>query len=708
MAERGDDGPGGDDAPGGGRLTRRRLLAGATAAGGLGGALLYREATGPGDGDGRPGGDGGADGSGDGGTPGSEDGDDGGAGDGQVIRESVWVETDVDTDDSGTPDRVHVEVARPASTTDGERLPVIMRASPYYGDQTHSDHTPAMRYDREVELSADAEGDAGQGDEGGARTTGGTEGGTDGAVATGTPGATATDASTTAAPRDPIGPTTLERRYVPRGYVVAYASALGTHRSTGCYTAAGPPTLDALASVVDWFNGRATAYDAPAGGDVVAADWTTGTTGMVGTSANGELAIGVATTGVDGLEAVVAQAADASQYSLFRAGGTPISVVPTGNDRVADLGTWLQAGTAGRAGCDHWVERVEAGQDRVTGDYNDFWHAREMLADAGAVDAAVLITHAVDDPIVKPNQFADLYETLDAHGVPVRLWLHEGGHVTPGDPELHDLLDRWWDHWLTGADTGVMDEDPVSIVHGGLTPAEGRLGTYGAWPVPGSKPATVRFEPGGPTAGGLAVDREGADGEQGTDAGDPDPPAESLVDTSRTPAEHLVAASESAHRLRYETPPLAEPVHASGRVVPDLAVAFEEPTVVSAAVVEYGPDGDADVVTRGWADPLNRPAYGEYDSPLAYRQSLRESGPLAAGEQVRVQFPLQATDRIVEAGSRIGVVVYATDLAFTLHPPGLTEVTLSLAESSVAVPVVGGASALAEAFAEEADGARTR
>jgi len=47
-----------------------------------------------------------------------------------VIRESMWVETDTDTDNSGEPDRTHVDIARPART-ENEKLPVVMRADPY-------------------------------------------------------------------------------------------------------------------------------------------------------------------------------------------------------------------------------------------------------------------------------------------------------------------------------------------------------------------------------------------------------------------------------------------------------------------------------------------------------------------------------------------------------------------------------------------------
>ncbi|WP_135365951.1 CocE/NonD family hydrolase [Halosimplex halophilum] len=598
---------------------------------------------------------------------------------GGAVREEAWVETGVDTDDDGTPDRIHVRVSRPEATGDGERPPVIAIASPYHGEQTHGDATAEMYYDRSI---APAPDDPADGDDPTVATTAASE------------PATLGDPSGAGGPgpaHSPVGgPSALrriERRYIPQGYAVARVSSLGTARSTGCYTAAGPPTVSALESVVDWFNGRATAYDAPEGGAEVAADWTNGRTGMIGGSALGELANGTATTGVDGLETIVPQSANVGQYGLFRSNGTPVSVVPDGSEGFTDIGTWIQASNARRDDCGHWTDRVEDGQDLATGDYNDFWHERTFLADADGVDCSVLIAHAVDDPIVKPNNAADWYETLAARDVPLKLWLYEGGHRGPAGEAWERTLDRWWARWLKDEDTGVMDEDPVTVVHGGRSAAEGSMETYAEWPVPAAEPATVRFGSGGATSGGVTT-------------GDPGSGTESLVDDPSTPAAELVAADESPHRLRYETPPLAEPVHVSGRVVPSLSLSLAEPTVVSVALVEYGPYS-ADIVTRGWADPLNRPAYRDYDTPLAYRQSLRESAPLPDDGRVTVEFPLQATDHVFEADSRIGVVVYASDHEFTLHPPGNREVALSLADSAVDLPVAGGESALAGAFADE-------
>src|SRR5690242_19155124 len=52
----------------------------------------------------------------------------------QIIRQSLWVETDFDSDHDGKLDCVHVQVVRPgAAEKAGLKIPTIMRSSPYIG-----------------------------------------------------------------------------------------------------------------------------------------------------------------------------------------------------------------------------------------------------------------------------------------------------------------------------------------------------------------------------------------------------------------------------------------------------------------------------------------------------------------------------------------------------------------------------------------------
>lgn len=51
----------------------------------------------------------------------------------KVIREVVYVETDLDTDHDGKSDLIQVTVFRPAETNKGLKVPALYTASPYFG-----------------------------------------------------------------------------------------------------------------------------------------------------------------------------------------------------------------------------------------------------------------------------------------------------------------------------------------------------------------------------------------------------------------------------------------------------------------------------------------------------------------------------------------------------------------------------------------------
>src|SRR5215207_2147570 len=51
----------------------------------------------------------------------------------QWIRQTLWVETEFDSDGDGKKDRMHVDVTRPRQTdTEGLKVPVVYESSPYY------------------------------------------------------------------------------------------------------------------------------------------------------------------------------------------------------------------------------------------------------------------------------------------------------------------------------------------------------------------------------------------------------------------------------------------------------------------------------------------------------------------------------------------------------------------------------------------------
>jgi X-Pro dipeptidyl-peptidase len=565
-----------------------------------------------------------------------------------VIRHDVWVEiAGLDSDRDGANDRIRLQIHRPAATDRGVRLPVVLTASPYTGGTL-----PYPRHEMEVALYVPdpkvARPPAPQPPPALPRYDG------------------------TDPPIREIRASGYESYFLPRGFIFAYANSLGTGHSTGCPTIGGVEENLAIKAAIDWFNGRARAFDAD--GRPAQASWTTGATAMIGTSYDGTLPIGAAALGVDGLKAIVPISGVSSYYDHRRSYGTVINSYPVMGTDADTLFDNILSRKYPEA-CAYMRERIAREKDRETGDYNAFWDERNYVKDAGRFRAAVLISHGLNDFNTKPRHAARLWEALKAHRVPAAIWWHQGGH---GDrinqvrqPAWRDALNRFWTHYLFGIENGAM-AGPKAIVER----ENNEWAEYADWPVPGSARTSVWLVPGGGEAPGrLSIEVTKR----------PEAIEQSFVDDSSIDAADLAAASQSSHRLLYQTPPLAAPVHVSG--IPDvrLQLSFSAPAaIVSAMLVDYRAAGPPFIVTRGWADPQNH-------------LSLRRTLPIVPGRFYTVEFELQPHDYIFPAGSRIGLMVLSSDRLFTLRPPPGTRLTLRLRESWLMLPVVGGRATLSKA-----------
>jgi X-Pro dipeptidyl-peptidase len=99
------------------------------------------------------------------------------------------------------------------------------------------------------------------------------------------------------------------------------------------------------------------------------------------------------------------------------------------------------------------------------------------------------------------------------------------------------------------------------------------------------------------------------------------------------------------------------------------------------------------VVTRGWADPQNYQSLtrgGNY-------ASKRRGEPLVPGRFDKLTFDLQPDDQHILPGEQLALMIFSSDANFTLHPNPGTELTIDLDDTSVSLPVVGGARALRRA-----------
>ncbi|MEZ5966786.1 MAG: Xaa-Pro dipeptidyl-peptidase [Planctomycetota bacterium] len=562
------------------------------------------------------------------------------------IHDELWVEASFDSDDDGKPDRLHVDVTRPAQTeSEGLKVAVVYETSPYFAGVGSTDKRYFWNPNHGL-------GERPQ------------------------PHEHPTIGFQAKRPRIANGEV---RTWVPRGFAVVHSESPGTGLSQGCPTVGGDNEALAPKAVIDWLNGRAKGFATLDGDDEVKATWATGKVGMIGTSYNGTLPIAAATTGVEGLEAIVPISPNTSYYHYYRSNGLIRHPGGYMGEDVDVLYDFIHSGDpARRDGCDQRVRDGELarGQDRLTGDFNEFWAGRDYVAKLQPYKAATLIAHGFNDWNVMPEHSVRMYAALKAKGVPVVAYFHQGGH---GGPPPMAMVNRWFSHYLYGVDNGIDKEARAWVVREGAKRSEPTA--YPDYPNPDAAAVTLHLGAGGGKTGSLGVTK--ATGQV----------QETLVDDVAFDGATLAQAEASEHRLLYASPELTEPVHVSGSPRLTIKLACNKPASnlsVWLVSLPWTPSRQINdnIITRGWADPQNH-------------ASESKGEPLVPGKFYELSFDLQPDDQIVPAGQRIGLMIFASDRDFTLWPPAGTELTVDLAGTSLQLPVVGGEAAWKKALGTE-------
>lgn len=576
-----------------------------------------------------------------------------------AVREAVWVDTGLDADRDGRPDRVAVDIVRPReAAAQGRKVPVIMDASPYYSCCGRGNESQRKTYD--------ANGDV---------------------------------------VRMPLF---YDNYFVPRGYAVVGVDLAGTNRSDGCVDVGGRSDILSAKAVVDWLNGRATAYTTRTGTTRAKATWTNGRTGMIGKSWDGTIANGVAATGVKGLKTIVPISAISSWYDYYFQQGAPL--YDSGPDWLSDYVNSPDA----RAKCAAVQQKLVDGAPR-TGDWTPLWTERDYVKDARKVRASVFLVHGAQDLNVRMKHVGQWWDALAKNGVERKIWLAQTGHVDPFDfrrAEWVKTLHRWFDHELLGYDNGI-DREPMADIER----APDQWVTSPVWPPRGTAATTLRPAHGEQPGVGTLGLRKG----RGT---------ETFTDDPRRGETDWAARIDSAtaDKAGFVTGPLTRDLRLSGSskvtvtATPSTATAH-----LSAVLVDLGPatirdyaasgegvttltdrdcwgastagdsacflrtaadttDVEYTVVSRGWAD-------------LGTHASAHQGGPLTPGKAYTITLDLAATDHVVPAGHRLALIVAGTDKDLIDPPSTRPTLTLDLSRTKARVPFVGGAAAFARATA---------
>jgi putative CocE/NonD family hydrolase len=257
---------------------------------------------------------------------------------------------------------------------------------------------------------------------------------------------------------------------------------------------------------------------------IAAQPWCNGDVGMQGKSWSGFNALQVAARRPPALKAIITTFSTDNRYTddiHFMGGCVLNDNLWWGGIMLAYQARPLDPEIVGEDWRARWLERLDTlpffpalwlEHQR----YDDYWRHGSVCTDFDAIVCPVLAIGGWVDSYT--NAVPRLLEGLK---VPRRGIIGPWGHIYPHDgvpgPAIGYLQEavRWWDHWLKGRDTGVMNEpllraylqDPVPP-DGTRTYTPGRWVGLDAYPSADIVPTSLRLQPGGGLADAAATQQD--------------------------------------------------------------------------------------------------------------------------------------------------------------------------------------------------------
>jgi len=378
--------------------------------------------------------------------------------------------------------------------------------------------------------------------------------------------------------------------------------------------------------------------------------WCTGAVGMIGKSWGGFNGLQIAARRPPPLKAIVTVCSTDDRYSddVHYMGGCLLGawMLPWASVMLAYSARPPDPKIVGERWRETWRERMErtppfierwlAHQRR-----DAYWKHGSVCEDYGAIECAVYAVGGWADA------YSDAIPRLLARlPGPRKGLIGPWGHLYPHDgvpgPAIGFLQEcvRWWDQWLKGIDTGVMDEPMLRAWMQESVPPKtayverpGRWVAEESWPSPRIEVRTVS----------LVFPREEVRGSQAAGLGGGDwcgfgHPGELPPDQR----------AEDGLSLCFTSEPLGERLEILGFPDVVLELAADRPTaLVAVRLCDVAPDGASLLVTR---NVLN----------LTHRNGHEAPAPLVPGERLAVTVRLHGIAHAFSLGHRIRVAVSPT------------------------------------------------
>ncbi|WP_155286719.1 Xaa-Pro dipeptidyl-peptidase [Lacticaseibacillus zhaodongensis] len=605
----------------------------------------------------------------------------------KIIRERVWIESDLDTDGDGERDMLEATIFRPVESGPQLRVPALFTANPYFHG---TNDVTAVTHDPEPELAVKP-----------ARTQAPAQAPQ---VADLPHRRVDAEADQTAAAANEDGIYSLNDYFLARGFATVYSAGVGTMGSDGLRSTGGPDETASAVAVIEWLAGTRRAFTSRTGYTAIKANWCNGSVAMTGKSYLGTLAIAAATSGTPALKTAISESAISSWYDYYRENG--LVVAPGGfqgeDADVLAVDTYSRIKAAGDANKVNaaWQQRLadlERLQDRKYGDYTPFWDARNYRKHVANIKCDIVSVHGLNDWNVKPRNVIEFHKAVA--GLPIRhkMFLHQGQHVYLNNVRSLDFTDQmnlWLSAKLLGVNNDALNVLPDLLIQDNVQPE--------TWV------QEADFGRGGNVD---AVDHVLGDGQVSftdnsfstfTAAGD----------TSAS-YETAIIQPESAYadsRLVLKLPVSANDTVIEGTAHLHLRVKVDGATaIVSTRLIDLGSakrftPNAAVVGAKAYPQGFNFSQDNILEFGLAKKPSAAKlislahcnlQNPHSAAESVTVEpnrfvdldFDLQPTRYRLPAERQFALIIHGADMAQTIRPRRATKYTVDLSKSVLTLPV---------------------
>jgi putative CocE/NonD family hydrolase len=417
--------------------------------------------------------------------------------------------------------------------------------------------------------------------------------------------------------------------------------------------------------------------------------WCTGKVGMYGISWGGFNSLQVAARRPPALAAIISVCGTDDRYAddVHYMGGCVI-----GSEMLSWSSTMLaysarppDPDVVGVRWREMWLERLQKSAPPVetwlTHQRRDeYWQQGSVCENYDAISCPVSLVGGWSDAY--RNSITRMLERWP-RGV-TRATIGPWGHMYPHNgvpgPAIGFLQDsiRWWDHWLKGIDTGLLDEAPIRVwIPDAVEPQvsyamrPGRWLEIQQWADLDEGHVQLYF-----TAAGLSP--QPMDGDVITEIGTP-------TMTASHPGAWCAAGrdgdfagdqrGEDGQSLSFSTDPLGEVMNIVGTPKVHLRLATDQQQAnVVARLCDVAPDGTSTQITRG---VLN----------LSHRNGHAHPSAMTPGEFVDIGVSLGATAYAVPPGHRVRIAIGASLWPLIWPSPFVPKLLFDLGRCSIDLPL---------------------